>query len=205
MRKRLVETLVSKGIKDSNVLEVIGSLPRHLFLDKTFEEWAYEDKPFPIGNDQTISQPYTVAYQTILLDVQKRDKILEVGTGSGYQAAVLAMLGARVFTVERQKELFDKTSVFLKKHNFGNIRTFYRDGFLGLPEFAPFDKIIITAGAPKFPERLGEQLKVGGIMVIPMGKRSQTMYRFTKTSESTFEKEVFDQFRFVPMLKGVNP
>lgn len=205
MRRKLVEQLAQKGISDQKVLSIIGAIPRHLFLDKAFEEWAYEDKAFPIGNEQTISQPYTVAYQSILLKVQKRDKILEIGTGSGYQAAVLGLLGARVFSIERQKMLFEKTSLFLEKHDFGNIRTFYKDGFEGLPQFAPFDKVIVTAGAASFPGKLADQLKIGGVMVIPMGDQQQVMYRFTKISEKEFQKEKLDAFQFVPMLSGVNP
>lgn len=205
MRRKLVEQLVQKGISDQKILKIIGAIPRHIFLDKAFEEWAYEDKAFPIGNEQTISQPYTVAYQTTLLQIEKRDKILEIGTGSGYQAAVLGLMGARVFSIERQKTLFDKTSQFLNKHDFGNIRTFYKDGFKGLPQFAPFDKIIVTAGAGTFPNLLADQLKIGGIMVIPMGKEHQVMHRFTKLSDSEFKKETLDGFQFVPMLSGINP
>jgi len=204
MRKKLVNTLIAKGITHSAILKVIGTIPRHIFLDKAFEEWAYEDKAFPIGNEQTISQPYTVAYQTILLEIHKRDKVLEIGTGSGYQAAVLAMLGARVYSIERQKELYSKTSKFFEKFNFGNIRTFYKDGYKGLPEFAPFDKIIVTAGAPKFPEVLAQQLKIGGRLIIPLGIEHQVMHRFTKVSDTEFKKEVFEHFQFVPMLSGVN-
>jgi protein-L-isoaspartate(D-aspartate) O-methyltransferase len=205
MRRKLVEQLSAKGIHDQKILSVINTIPRHIFLEKAFEEWAYEDKAFPIGNEQTISQPYTVAYQTMLLNIQKRDKVLEIGTGSGYQSAVLAMMGARVFSIERQKNLFDKTSQFLQLHTFGNIRTFYKDGFLGLPEYAPFDKIIITAGAASFPDKLADQLKIGGTMVIPLGDQRQVMHRFKRVSETEFEKEVFEYFQFVPMLAGVNP
>lgn len=205
MRRKLVELLVEKGINDQSILSIINTIPRHIFLDKAFEEWAYEDKAFPIGNEQTISQPYTVAYQTMLLNVKKRDTVLEIGTGSGYQSAVLGMMGARVFSIERQKILFEKTSLFLQKHNFGNIRTFYKDGFQGLSEFAPFDKIIITAGAATFPKVLAEQLKIGGVMVIPLGDQEQVMHRFTRLSATEFEKEVFEYFQFVPMLSGVNP
>jgi len=205
MRRKLVDQLVQKGIVDKQILNIIGAIPRHIFLDKAFEEWAYEDKAFPIGNEQTISQPYTVAYQTALLDIKKRDTVLEIGTGSGYQAAVLGLMGARVFSIERQKGLFDKTSQFLKKHDFGNIRTFYGDGFKGLPQFAPFDKIIVTAGAGTFPEQLAVQLKIGGSMVIPMGSGNQVMHRFIKLSNADFQKETLDDFQFVPMLSGVNP
>ena len=205
MRRKLVEELVKKGITNQQILNIIGAIPRHIFLDKAFEEWAYEDKAFPIGNEQTISQPFTVAYQTALLDIKQRDKILEIGTGSGYQAAVLGLMGARVYSIERQKALFDKTSTFLKKHDFGNIRTYYKDGFKGLPQFAPFDKIIVTAGASTFPGSLAEQLRIGGVMVIPMGDKNQVMYRFTKLTDTEFKKESLDGFQFVPMLSGVNP
>jgi len=205
MRRKLVDQLAKKGITDQNILSIINTIPRHIFLDKAFEEWAYEDKAFPIGNEQTISQPYTVAYQTMLLKIKKRDKVLEIGTGSGYQSAVLGMMGARVFSIERQKNLFEKTSQFLQLYKFGNIRTFYKDGFLGLPEFAPFDKIIITAGAATFPHLLAGQLKIGGVMVIPLGDQHQVMHRFRRTSETEFDKEVFEYFQFVPMLSGVNP
>ncbi|MBT8218753.1 MAG: protein-L-isoaspartate(D-aspartate) O-methyltransferase [Bacteroidia bacterium] len=205
LRKNLVNTLSSKGIQNQKVLDAIASIPRHFFFDKEFEDWAYEDKAFPIGCDQTISQPFTVAYQTQLLNVEKRDKVLEIGTGSGYQAAILAYMGARVFSIERQKVLFDRTKAFLGKNDFGNIRMFYKDGFEGLPEFAPFDHILLTAGATKFPDTLGSQLRIGGNMVIPIGKHIQTMYRYTRVSEVDFDEEIFAEFRFVPMLPGVNP
>ena len=163
LRKRLVDQLRQKGIRDEAVLTAIGAVPRHFFLDKAFEEHAYEDKPFPIGNQQTISQPYTVAYQSALLEVKKRDRILEIGTGSGYQAAILGAMGARVFTVERQEALFLKSRELLEQLGFANIRCFFRDGSKGLPEFAPYDKIIVTAGAPVVPQPLKEQLAVGGV------------------------------------------
>ncbi|HNL39819.1 MAG TPA: protein-L-isoaspartate(D-aspartate) O-methyltransferase, partial [Saprospiraceae bacterium] len=177
--------------------------PRHFFLDKAFEEHAYEDKPFPIGNQQTISQPYTVAYQSALLEVKKRDRILEIGTGSGYQAAILGAMGARVFTVERQEALFLKSRELLEQLGFANIRCFFRDGSKGLPEFAPYDKIIVTAGAPVVPQPLKEQLAVGGILVIPVGEDVQYMYRITRVSETEFREEMLDAFRFVPFLEGV--
>ncbi|MCO6491666.1 MAG: protein-L-isoaspartate(D-aspartate) O-methyltransferase [Phaeodactylibacter sp.] len=204
MRKRLVEELRRKGITDERLLAAIGTLPRHFFLDKAFEEWAYKDKPFPIGNDQTISQPYTVAYQTSLLQIKKRDKVLEVGTGSGYQAALLAMLGARVYTVERQEMLYEKAKALLSKLQPGNIRCYLRDGYKGLPEFAPFDKIIVTAGAPEVPKPLLEQLAVGGIMVIPVGEPVQKMHRIIRISEEEYDDRVLANFRFVPLLKGLN-
>ncbi len=202
LRKRLVETLRKRGITDEAVLTAIGNLPRHFFLDKAFEEHAYEDKPFPIGCDQTISQPFTVAYQTSLLAVKPREKVLEIGTGSGYQAAVLAMLGARVFSVERQEGLVQKTKELLESLQL-NVRCFFRDGSQGLPEFAPFDKIVVTAGAPVVPEALKKQLAVGGVLVIPVGEDVQYMYKITRLSESDFREETLDAFRFVPFLEGV--
>lgn len=205
MRKKLVEELRRKGISDEGVLNAIEALPRHFFLDKAFEEWAYKDKPFPIGKEQTISQPYTVAYQTSLLDVKKRDKILEIGTGSGYQAALLAMLGARVYTIERQEALYEKAKALLSELKLGNIRCYLRDGYKGLPEFAPFDKVIVTAGAPEVPQPLLEQLAIGGIMVIPVGENVQRMHRITRLSEDKYNDELLANFRFVPLLKGLNP
>ncbi len=205
LRKKLVETIRAKGIKDEKVLSAINSLPRHFFMEKAFEEWAYVDKAFPIASNQTISQPYTVAFQTELLQIKKRDKVLEVGTGSGYQAAILALLGARVYTIERQEELFHKTNELLSRLEVGNIRTFFRDGYKGLPEFAPFDKMIVTAGAKEIPEALKNQLKIGGVLVIPVGDDNvQKMYRITRISEKEFKKEEFAAFRFVPFLKGTN-
>ncbi len=204
MRRILVNTLREKGITDERVVAAIEALPRHFFLDKAFEEQAYEDKPFPIGNDQTISQPYTVAYQSSLLSVEKRDRILEIGTGSGYQAAILSLLGGRVFTVERQETLFAKTRKLLETLDLGKIQCFLRDGTKGLPEFAPFDKILVTAGSPEIPEALPLQLKTGGRLVIPVGdEQGQKMIRITRLSETEFQKEVFDNFRFVPLLTGI--
>lgn len=204
LRSNLVKELINKGISNEAVLDAIGSIPRHLFLDKAFEEWAYRDVAFPIGNEQTISQPYTVAYQSELLDIKPKDKILEIGTGSGYQACVLSLLKAKVYSIERQQELFKKTSEFLPKIGFGAIRTLFGDGYEGAPKFAPFDKIIITASSQTFPQKLLAQLKIGGVMVIPKGDgTSQTMYRITRTGENDFHKEAFDEFAFVPFLKGV--
>ena len=206
LRRKLVEELQSKGISDEKLLKVMGTLPRHFFLDKAFEEWAYKDSAFPIGNEQTISQPYTVAYQTILLDVKKREKVLEIGTGSGYQAAILAMLGARVYTVERQELLYRRAKKLLNTLKLGNIRCYYRDGSKGLPEHAPFQKIIVTAAAREVPEALLNQLSVGGHMVIPVGSATiQQMLRITRSSESEFQTEKFHNFRFVPFLEGTNP
>jgi protein-L-isoaspartate(D-aspartate) O-methyltransferase len=205
MRRKLVEQLSAKGIRDEQILSAIGTLPRHFFLDKAFEEWAYQDKPFPIGNEQTISQPYTVAYQTSLLEVKKRDKILEIGTGSGYQAGILAMLGARVYTVERQELLYRRAKKLLDQLQLGNIRCYLRDGYKGLPEFAPFDKILVTAGALEIPEPLLLQLKVGGQLVIPVGEKAQKMLRITRLNKAgDVETEKFADFKFVPFLKGIN-
>lgn len=204
MRRQLVEELRKKGIQDERILEAIGSLPRHYFLDKAFEEHAYQDKAFPIGNEQTISQPFTVAYMTELLEVQKRQKVLEVGTGSGFQACILALLGARVFSIERQKDLYDKAKTFLPAIGFPQIRLFYRDGYKGLPEFAPFERIIVTAGAPFIPDALRDQLSVGGIMVIPVGEEEQTMVRVKRVTEHLFEEEPLGPFRFVPFVEGLN-
>lgn len=204
LRKQLAEQLREKGIKDERVLRAIGQLPRHFFLDKAFEEWAYQDKPFPIGKDQTISQPYTVAYQTSLLEVKKRDKVLEIGTGSGYQAAILALLGARVHTVERQELLYERAKALLQQLEIGNVRCYLRDGYKGLPEFAPFDKIIVTAGAKEVPKPLLQQLRIGGCLVIPVGEQAQRMKRITRLDEDNYEHEDFANFRFVPFVKGVN-
>lgn len=203
MRRKLVDVIARKGIKDTRILEVMELLPRHFFMDKAFEELAYEDKAFPIGSEQTISQPFTVAYQTQLLEIKQREKILEVGTGSGYQAAILAMLGARVFTIERQEPLFHSAKKILRELGLENIRCRLGDGWKGLREFAPFDKIIVTAGAEKVPEKLKAQLKVGGILVIPIGIKSQRMFRIKRLSEEGYSEEILDTFRFVPMLKGV--
>lgn len=204
LRRKLVEGIQKKGIGDKAVLNALLKIPRHFFLDKAFEEIAYQDKAFPIGNDQTISQPYTVAYMTALLNVKKREKILEIGTGSGYQAAILATLGARVYTIERIEALYEKTATLLDKLQLGNIRTYHKDGYKGLPEFAPFDKIIVTAGAPDIPEPLLDQLKIGGTLVIPVGKKGkrQTMIKIVKLDDYQFSKEELDLFRFVPLLKN---
>ena len=202
LRKQLVETIKGKGVTNKQVLLAIEKTPRHLFFDSSFLESAYEDKPFAIEAGQTISQPYTVAFQSMLLQVKKGDRILEIGTGSGYQACILAELGAKVFTVERHKILFDKTSKLLPSLGFHSVKPFFGDGYKGLPAFAPFDKVLITAAAPKIPEMLIQQLKVGGLMVIPLGPDSvQTMTVITKTSETDFEKTEHGSFRFVPMLK----
>ncbi|MBP9198200.1 MAG: protein-L-isoaspartate(D-aspartate) O-methyltransferase [Saprospiraceae bacterium] len=205
LRQQLVNELKSKGIKNELILSAFMDIPRHYFLEKTFADWAYKDVAFPIDADQTISQPYTVAMQTTLLDIKKGDKVLEIGTGSGFQACVLSHMGAKVYTIERQKKLFDKTEKFLHDIGFGNIRTLYGDGYEGAPRFAPFDKILITAGASEIPEKLIEQLKPGGIMVIPLGQGDlQKMLRITKNEDGSLKKENFGNYRFVPFLKGVN-
>lgn len=202
LRKILVEEVRKKGISDEKVLDAIGKVPRHLFLDSSFERFAYTDVAFPIGSGQTISQPYTVAFQSELLKVKKGDKILEVGTGSGYQACVLVDLGAKVFSIERQHKLFLRTKEFLPSIGY-NPKLFYGDGYQGLPTFAPFDKIIITAGAPEIPKALLTQLKIGGILVIPLGENEQQiMTSITRLSETEFEQEKYGNFSFVPMLKN---
>ncbi len=205
LRRQLIEELRQKGIKDERILDAMMQLPRHFFLDTAFEEWAYVDKAFPIGNEQTISQPFTVAYMTRLLAIESRMKVMEIGTGSGYQAAILSLLGARVYTIERQEALYTQTKEFLKDLKLPHIRCFFRDGSLGLPEFAPFDRIIVTAAAPSVFEALRQQLTVGGIMVIPVGDETgQQMLTITRVSETEFEEKTFEKFRFVPFLSGVN-
>lgn len=205
LRKQLIETLRGKGIKDERVLDAIYAIPRHFFLDPAFERIAYEDRAFPISAGQTISQPYTVAYQTELLQIKKFDKVLEVGTGSLYQSCVLAELGATVYTIERQKELYNESGKFFLLKKYPNIKRFYGDGYEGLPGYAPFDKIIITAAAPYVPEKLLEQLKQGGIMVAPIGEGTgQKMTRITKDTEGNIHKEELGDFSFVPMLQGKN-
>ncbi len=203
MRRKLIESLRTKGIRDERVLGAMEMLPRHYFLENAFEEWAYSDKPFPIGEGQTISQPYTVAYQSGLLEVEKRQKILEIGTGSGYQAAILSLMGARVYTIERQEMLYLKAKTLLEALGLKSVRCFHRDGYKGLPEFAPFDRILVTAGAAEIPETLKKQLTIGGKMVIPVGEKVQKMYRITRLSETEFREETFHDFQFVPFLPGL--
>lgn len=204
MRKKLVDTIRAKGITDEAVLDAVSRIPRHFFLDSAFDDVAYEDRAFPIGEDQTISQPYTVAYQTQLLEVKKFDKVLEVGTGSVYQASVLAELGAQVFTIERQKKLYDNNKQFTYIRKYPSIKFFYGDGYEGLPTYGPFDKILITAAAPEIPPKLVQQLKTGGMMVIPVGAGDrQKMMRLTKLSDGSLKEELFDYFSFVPMVEGV--
>ena len=203
LRKKLVDTVRSKGITDEAVLAAIDKIPRHFFLDSAFDEVAYEDRAFPIGEGQTISQPYTVAYQTQLLEIKKFDKVLEIGTGSAYQAVVLAELGAQVYTIERQKKLFEANKQFMLLKKYPSVKFFYGDGFEGLPTYGPFDKVIITAAAPEIPPKLIEQLKPGGMMVIPLGAGDvQQMLRITKLENGALKEEVFDRFSFVPMLEG---
>ena len=199
LRRKLTELLRQKGIHDENVLKAINAVPRHYFFDSSFLEFAYEDKAFPIGSGQTISQPYTVAFQTELLQVQPSLRVLEIGTGSGYQACILAEMGAKVYTIERQKLLYDITKLILPKLNF-RIRPFYGDGYKGLPAHAPFDRILITAAAPFIPDALVAQLKVGGIMVVPVGEDIQIMNRLRRISETEVISEQHGSFRFVPML-----
>ena len=204
-RKALVQTLREKGIKEDRVLAAIEAIPRHFFLDPAFERIAYEDRAFPIAAGQTISQPYTVAYQTQLLELKKYDKVLEIGTGSAYQACVLAEMGAMVYSIERQRELYDFVSGFFFLKNYPNIKRFYGDGFEGLPSYGPFDKVIITAAAPFIPPKLIDQLKPGGFMVVPVGdEKGQKMLRIHKNADGTTREEVLGNFDFVPMLTGKN-
>lgn len=205
LRKQLVDLLRTKGISDEKVLTAINEVPRHVFLDSSFVELAYQDQAFPIGSGQTISQPHTVAFQSQLLELQAGMKVLEIGTGSGYQACVLASMGAKVFSIERQRNLYFKTKEILEQLPF-RVKTFLGDGFEGLPTYAPFDRIIITAGAPNIPQTLVNQLKVGGIMVIPMDNsegEGQKMLRLTKMEDGAVRQEGFGDFKFVPMLKEI--
>ena len=204
LRNQLVKIIAQKGITDKNVLMAIGNVPRHLFLDSSFADFAYQDKAFPIGSDQTISQPYTVAFQTELLQVRENHQILEIGTGSGYQTAVLLEIGAKVYTIERQQELFKKTKLFLPKLGYKPKKIIFGDGYKGLPENAPFDGIIVTAGAPFVPNALLSQLKIGGRLVIPIGDEEQIMTLYIRTSEKDFEKHELGKFKFVPMLNKKN-
>nr|WP_299343949.1 protein-L-isoaspartate(D-aspartate) O-methyltransferase [Allomuricauda sp.] len=204
MRNKLARIVAAKGIKDKQVLQAIKTVPRHLFLDSGFEDHAYQDKAFPIGASQTISQPYTVAFQTELLQVKPNASILEIGTGSGYQTAILLELKAKVYTIERQQELFKKTKLLLGKLGYRPKKVVFGDGYKGLPEIAPFDGIIVTAGAPNVPKALLSQLKVGGRLVIPVGTDEQIMTLFIRKSEKEFEKQELGLFRFVPMLEDKN-
>jgi protein-L-isoaspartate(D-aspartate) O-methyltransferase len=202
LRKQLVETVRAKGIRDERVLEAIGSIPRHLFMDSGFLGFSYKDQAFPIGEGQTISQPYTVAFQTELLEVCSRDRVLEIGTGSGYQTAVLLELGAQVYTIERQRKLFHKAREILGELGY-KPHFFFGDGYLGKESYGPFDRILVTAGAESVPEALKRQLKTGGIMVVPVGgEEGQEMLRVVRKSEDDFESTVHGSFAFVPLLKG---
>jgi protein-L-isoaspartate(D-aspartate) O-methyltransferase len=202
MRKRLVDSIRNKGISNENILSAMNRVPRHLFLDSSFLEFAYDDKPFPIGSGQTISQPYTVAFQTEILDVRKGQKVLEIGSGSGYQACVLEEIGAKVFSIERQKKLYHKTKEFISELGY-KVRFFYGDGNKGVPSFAPYDRILITAAAPEISKELIKQLKPGGILVVPLGKTEiQTMIKITKLENGDLKEEEFGVFRFVPLLKN---
>ncbi len=205
LRRQLVQQLREKGITDEKVLSAIDAIPRHFFLDPAFEKQAYEDRAFPITAGQTISHPFTVAYQTQLLDLKKFDKVLEIGTGSAYQACVLAELGVTLYTIERQRALYDYVGKFFFLNKYLNIKRFYGDGFEGLPTYAPFDKVLITCGAPFVPPKLVEQLKPGGIMVIPVGEDGkQKMLRIKKDTAGTVLMDEMGDFSFVPMLQGKN-
>jgi len=203
-RKQLVEKLKTKGITSEDVLNAINSIPRHLFMDSSFEDFAYQDKAFPIAEGQTISQPYTVAFQSQLLDIKKGDKVLEIGTGSGFQTAVLCELGAQVYSIERQRKLYKSTSKFLQKLGYRPKYLNFGDGYKGLPEYAPFDKVIVTAGAPYVPKPLMAQLNIGGRLVIPVGEDPQIMTLFVRTDNNKFDKHTYGEFRFVPLLEDKN-
>jgi protein-L-isoaspartate(D-aspartate) O-methyltransferase len=204
LRNQLVSLLKDKGITDKYVLEALKNIPRHLFLNSSFEDYAYQDKAFPIGAGQTISQPYTVAFQSQLLEVKKDQKILEIGTGSGYQTAVLCAMGAKVYSIERQNELFKQTSALLPKLGIRPKHLSFGDGYKGLPNHAPFDSIIVTAGAPIIPQALMAQLKIGGRFVIPLGEENQIMTLLIRKNETQFEKHEFGDFKFVPLLENKN-
>ncbi|MFT5750793.1 MAG: protein-L-isoaspartate(D-aspartate) O-methyltransferase [Flavobacteriales bacterium] len=203
-RRQLVQIVAEKGVKDTKVLAAIGTIPRHLFMDSSFVDHAYQDKAFPIAADQTISQPYTVAFQSELLQIEKGHKVLEIGTGSGYQTAVLCELGAKVYSIERQQELYKKTKLFLSKLGYRPKFLSFGDGYKGLAEYAPFDSIIVTAGAPFVPKPLLSQLKVGGRLVIPVGDDTQVMTLYVRQDATKFEKKEFGDFRFVPLLEDKN-
>jgi len=204
LRKQLVKSLLDKGITNKFILHAINNIPRHFFIDSEFVDHAYQDKAFPIGSGQTISQPYTVAFQTNLLEIKRGDKVLEIGTGSGYQTALLCELGAEVYSIERQKKLFKKTSDFLPKIGYFPKKLIFGDGYIGFEEQAPYDSILVTAGAPFIPKMLLNQLKTNGNLVIPVGESSQTMTLITKLEEDKFKKTEYGEFNFVPLLKNKN-
>jgi protein-L-isoaspartate(D-aspartate) O-methyltransferase len=205
MRRQLVDIIRQKGIFDERVLDAVLRVPRHFFMDSAFDKIAYEDRAFPIAEGQTISQPYTVAYQTQLLDIKPYDKVLEIGTGSAYQACILAEMDIQVFTIERQRKLFDSNKEFSYLKKYPGIKLFFGDGYEGLPTYAPFDRVLVTAAAPFIPPKLIDQLKPGGKMVIPVGESNvQRMLRIIKLQENSVKEEVFDNFSFVPMVEGKN-
>jgi protein-L-isoaspartate(D-aspartate) O-methyltransferase len=205
LRKQLVDIIRQKGITDERVLDAILHIPRHFFMDSAFDKIAYEDRAFPIGEGQTISQPYTVAYQSQLLELKPYEKVLEIGTGSAYQASVLAEMKVQVYTIERQRKLFDLNKQFAYLKKYPSLKFFYGDGYEGLPTYGPFDKVIVTAAAPFIPPKLVDQLKPGGLMVIPVGEgQVQRMLRLTKQADGSTTQEVFDNFSFVPMIEGKN-
>ncbi|WP_139958063.1 protein-L-isoaspartate(D-aspartate) O-methyltransferase [Flavicella sediminum] len=204
LRNQLAKLISEMGITDKNVLNALSKIPRHLFLDSSFEDFAYKNQAFPILADQTISHPYTVAFQSQLLEIKRGDKVLEIGTGSGYQTAVLMELGAEVYTIERQNELFKKTKLFLPKLGYWPKYVGFGDGYKGLPNYAPFDKIIVTAGAPFVPKPLLAQIKIGGTLVIPVGEETQIMHMYKRTGMKSFEKHELGEFKFVPLLEKKN-
>ena len=204
LRKQLISLLKDKGILDFKVLEAMNRVPRHLFLDSSFEAHSYQNKAFPIGADQTISHPFTVAFQTELLRLKENHVVLEIGTGCGYQTAVLLEMRVKVYSIERQQELFKKTKLFLPKLGYRAKQLIFGDGYKGLPEYAPYDSIVVTAGAPYVPKPLLAQLKIGGRLVIPIGNDPQIMHLYVRTSATGFKKETFGEFRFVPMLEDKN-
>jgi protein-L-isoaspartate(D-aspartate) O-methyltransferase len=205
MRRKLLEILAQKGIQDPKILAAMDNVPRHFFVEKAFEELAYQDQALPLEAEQTISQPYTVAYQTQLLELKPQEKVLEIGTGSGYQACILAVLGAKVFSLERQERLYKKVMELFEHLHIADVRVYFKDGWQGLPEFAPFDKILITAACAEIPSPLLEQLSVGGCLVLPKGdEKQQTMQRIRRLSPDKYQTEQFDSFRFVPLLRGKN-
>ena len=204
LRRHLVELLKSKGIDSKSVLKAVGSVPRQYFMDHSLINFSYEDQAYPISSNQTISQPFTVAFQTQLLEIEADNKILEIGTGSGYQTAILLELSSQIYTIERQQKLFKKTQRLFKSLGLRPKKIIFGDGILGLADDAPFDRILVTAGASQVPKNLLDQLKIGGKLVIPVGLKEQEMLRFTRISEKEFNKESFGKFRFVPLVNDKN-